>query len=166
MYPQFTTLNSKTPLINAHFSAHTSVPVHFSAGTLQCRYTSVPAHFSAEHFSAGTLQCRYTSVPVHFSAGTLQCRTLQCPQLSLRPKQKVTDVALAKFEAGQDPPKRKKEDRLAGERILRLVQTYIPFDNAINHAPDHEYANLQNIDPYFNIITFLTGISRNYLMDA
>uniref|UniRef100_A0A914HP46 MULE transposase domain-containing protein n=1 Tax=Globodera rostochiensis TaxID=31243 RepID=A0A914HP46_GLORO len=84
----------------------------------------------------------------------------------LRQEQKVQDVAHAKFEAGQNPPKKRNEDRLADERILRLVQSYIPFDNAINHVPDHEYANLQNIDPYYNIIIFLTGISRNYLMDA
>uniref|UniRef100_A0A914I181 MULE transposase domain-containing protein n=1 Tax=Globodera rostochiensis TaxID=31243 RepID=A0A914I181_GLORO len=84
----------------------------------------------------------------------------------LRQEQKVQDVAHAKFEAGQNPPKKRNEDRLADERILRLVQSNIPFDNAINHVPDHEYANLQNIDPYYNIIIFLTGISRNYLMDA
>uniref|UniRef100_A0A914H8B2 MULE transposase domain-containing protein n=1 Tax=Globodera rostochiensis TaxID=31243 RepID=A0A914H8B2_GLORO len=81
-------------------------------------------------------------------------------------EQKVTDVSLAKFEAGQDPPKRRKEDRVAGERILRLVQAYIPFDNAINNAPDHDYANPQNVDPYYNIIRFLSGISCNYLMDG
>uniref|UniRef100_A0A183CEX4 RING-type domain-containing protein n=1 Tax=Globodera pallida TaxID=36090 RepID=A0A183CEX4_GLOPA len=38
--------NRQQKVLAAHFSAHTSVPVHFSAGTLQCRNTSRDGHLS------------------------------------------------------------------------------------------------------------------------
>uniref|UniRef100_A0A914HA18 Uncharacterized protein n=1 Tax=Globodera rostochiensis TaxID=31243 RepID=A0A914HA18_GLORO len=83
-----TTLNQQLPEYNGyaslqcphfsagHFSAHTSVPVHFSAGTLQCRTLQCP-HFSAHYKCDISVpafllkKCRQYLVPYPLGSGSI-----------------------------------------------------------------------------------------------